>query len=56
MIAPHDSASRWTRRGLARAALIAAVALGTGAALGYLVAHEPVPQPPSPSPSAPPRP
>jgi hypothetical protein len=54
MIAAHDSPSRWTRRGLARAALIAAVALGTGAALGYLVAHEPVPQPPSPS--APPRP
>jgi hypothetical protein len=52
MIAAHDSPSRWTLHGLARAALIAAVALGTGAALGYLVAHEPVPEPP---PAAPPR-
>ncbi len=34
----------WTWQGLARAATIAAVAAGTGAALGYLVAHEPAPR------------
>ena len=38
-----DDARRWTRRGAVRAAGIAAVALGTGAALGYVVAHEPTP-------------
>jgi hypothetical protein len=39
-----DAISQWTRRGLGRAAVIAAVAVGTGAGLGYLVAHEPKPK------------
>jgi len=44
MIAADGAPSYWTWSGLARSAAIAGVAIGTGAALGYLVAHEPVPQ------------
>jgi hypothetical protein len=44
-VTPVDNApSRWTRGGLVRAATIAGVALGTGATLGYLVSHEPMPR------------
>ncbi len=39
------STSSWTLAAVARAATIAAIAAGTGAALGYLVAHEPAPPP-----------
>ena len=45
----QESASRWTRRGLVRAASIAGVALGAGAALGYAVSHERLPAPPGAS-------
>jgi hypothetical protein len=52
---------RWTARGLLRAGGIAAVALSTGAALGYAVAHEPTPRAagasaPDPEPRSPLRP
>jgi len=40
----RTDAAGWTRRGLARAAVVAGVALGVGAGLGYLVAHEPAPR------------
>lgn len=57
-----DDLSRWTLAGLARGAVIATLALATGAAMGYVVAHEPTPRPassssssgPPPAPLAPP--
>jgi hypothetical protein len=39
-----DAPWRWTVRGLLRASSIAVVAVSTGAALGYLVAHESTPK------------
>jgi hypothetical protein len=42
--AAGDAPWRWTARGLLRAGGIAAVAVFTGAALGYVVAHEPAPR------------
>lgn len=38
-----DQVSTWTRAGLLRAAIVASVAVGVGAGLGYLIAHEPAP-------------
>lgn len=35
--------SPWTLAGLVRAAIVASVAVGVGAGLGYLIAHEPAP-------------
>ena len=44
MSAENADRSKWTWRGLARAATIALAAAGTGAAMGYVVAHEPPPR------------
>ncbi|MBA3547020.1 MAG: hypothetical protein H0T76_11095 [Nannocystis sp.] len=35
----------WTLAGLVRAAAVAGIAMGVGAGLGYLIAHEPAPKP-----------
>lgn len=37
----------WTLAGLVRAAAVAGIALGVGAGLGYLIAHQPAPGPAS---------
>jgi hypothetical protein len=52
MTAKDDAPDAWSARGVARAAVIAAVAWGAGAAAGYALAHEPAPHENGPSPSS----
>ena len=43
---PHGPQSPgWTLAGLVRAATVAIIAIGVGAGLGYLIAHQPAPKP-----------
>jgi hypothetical protein len=42
--------SRWTLAGLLRAVMVAGIAIGVGAGLGYFVAHEPAPADGGPEP------
>lgn len=41
--AAPEAPSRWSLATLLRAAIVASIALGIGAALGYLIAHQPPP-------------